>query len=117
MYRILEEKLLSQLRDIALSRLPQEAVGLILPNGAVVELENFSDYPDTSFAIKSKSLSSAVMDNGWPLTALTLEQTTIWHSHPGGNIGPSTRDLRAKVPPFSFLVLTLAEEELIPTWY
>lgn len=117
MYRILEERLLSQLRDIALERLPQEAVGLILPNGTVVELENFSDSPLNSFAIKSKSLSSAVMGNGWPLTTETLEKTTIWHSHPSGGIGPSTRDLRAKVPPFSFLVLTLTEEELIPTWY
>lgn len=117
MYRVLEDKLLGQLRDMAISRLPQEAVGLILPNDQVVELINLSDYPLSSFAIQGKNLSNAIIEHGWPLTYETLKQTTIWHSHPNGGIGPSIRDLRAKVTPFSFLVVTLSDGDLIPTWY
>jgi len=117
MYRVIEGKLLEAIQSIALNERPNEAVGLILPDDEVVQLENFSDTPDKAFAIRSTALSSMLKSHGWSVTQETLEKTTIWHSHPNGGVGPSIRDLRSRVFPFSFLVVSIQGEELTFSWY
>ena len=98
-------------------RTPIEAVGLILPDDTVVELANRSDHPRDSFKLFGEDIIFVLQEYKFALTQETIEQTTLWHSHPSGGMGPSTTDLKQKAPGLSHLVLTLSGDEVVPTWY
>lgn len=59
-----------------------EHVGFILPRGKVVEVENVSDSPATSFDVSGEDL-------------LTYESTAIasWHTHPNSDSNLSMGDM------------------------
>lgn len=43
---------------------------------------------------------------------------TIWHTHPGGGIGPSRADMRGRIKQMGNLVITITPElDGIPTWF
>lgn len=45
------------------------------------------------------------------------EDLTVWHTHPGGNIGPSRMDMKNRIPEMGNLVITIVNGEVIPTWF
>jgi len=88
-----------------------EACGVITPDSMVVELPNTSPSPHNSFVIASGDLVSAieayVERTGVDPSSLTRAHFIIWHTHPGGVIGPSKGDLRERLEGFQYVVITL----------
>ena len=118
MIRLLEGRLWSEIEKIAALRAPCEAVGLILPDDRVVELPNRSSLPHNSFQILGSDVKLTLEMNSVPLNQLGLENCTLWHSHPGGGVGPSRVDMRHRVSVMSHLVVSLAEDATwTPSWY
>lgn len=108
---ILTQQTLNQLKTLILDKSPHEAVGLLTTAGLVIELPNRSSNPQTTFEIH-KSDIIASLEGVEP-----IENLTLWHSHPGGGIGPSRQDLQQRVEYFNHLVLAIVDGELVLTWY
>lgn len=108
---------LTRLHELALSRSPNEAVGLMLPDDQVIELVNRSQSPADSFMIQPSDIAIALENNKVNPATLDWENTTFWHTHPSGGVGPSRTDMRNKLPHMAHLVLTLTPTGCIPTWY
>jgi|SRR6478609_521727 len=106
-----------QLEQIILPEMPNEAAGLILPDGTVVQLPNEAENPTNRFTVSRLEIQKVLLSNHLPLSLATLEKLTLWHSHPGGGVGPSRVDLAQRVEPLSHLVIAVTDGELTPTWY
>ena len=117
MIRILEGALLRELRDSALGSPDRERVGLILPSEEVVLLSNVAAKPQRSFSVHFSEVKEAIKQAGYGFNETILKQTTFWHTHPGGGVGPSRTDMQNKVPHMSHLVLTLSGDDIVPAWY
>lgn len=121
----LDDRVLMVIDTIGRTRAPSEACGVLIPDGPggnprVVELPNRAPQHHQNFLFFSDDLLLAVK------TWLTRVETdgathwrdlTIWHTHPGGGMGPSTIDMRNKIPDLNHLVVTLTPEGPVPTWY
>lgn len=117
MIRVLTPRLMTQLEAIIRPGLPNETTGLILPDDSVVELPNEAESPHNSFSISRLEIQKVLLSNQLALSLETLEQMTLWHSHPAGGVGPSRIDLAQRVNPMSHLVIAVTDEGLVPTWY
>jgi len=100
-----------ELRKISYLRAPHEAVGLILPDGSVVELPNHSDKPESNFVASRADMMQHLTPE------IDLEEVALWHSHPGGGVGPSRTDMRSKTPFRHHLVVSIVNEDLVLSWY
>ena len=119
---LLHDRALAQIEEIGLKRHPSEACGILLPepwkNRWVYELPNRSLTPQSSFAFLAEDVRLTL--SGWfeERTTPPVEgELTIWHTHPGGGIGPSRKDMQMKVPGARFLVVAMTPEGAVPTWY
>lgn len=111
MVRPIEGRLKTALEDIVTRRLPNEAAGIILPNDVVIELENTAESPTDRFEFSKAELASALHG------VEDVSDLVIWHSHPGGGIGPSRIDIRQKTPLKYHLVVSILANEFVYTWY
>jgi proteasome lid subunit RPN8/RPN11 len=112
---LITEEIVDQVLQIGLAAEPEEACGVLTPDSWVVRLPNVSPRPSNSFWIDSEDLVNAireyaVRDNVSP-NLLIREMFTIWHTHPGGVVGPSKGDIRAKLEGFQYLVIALPNGE------
>jgi proteasome lid subunit RPN8/RPN11 len=122
---VLFPEILEELKRIALERSPNEACGVLLPtprghNSAsqVVELPNRSMQHHDSYQIYPSDIHITLAEWIEDSTVEDVGKMAVWHSHPGGNVGPSADDLKMKVDGLQYLVVTLtAEQELIPCWF
>jgi len=105
------DNLKKELLKVVLLRAPNEAAGVILKDGTVVELQNLSDHPEDSFLLDRAELVKLLQFENEP------EEVTLWHSHPSGGVGPSRIDMQQKTPLKYHLVLSLVEGDITPTWY
>jgi proteasome lid subunit RPN8/RPN11 len=110
---LLRESTLKQLSELVKLRAPMEAVGLLLPDETVVELENQSINPEDTFSLDRQQIVDALQG----VEESLLDECCLWHSHPSGGVGPSRTDMQRKTPFRYHLVLTLVEDEIVPTWY
>lgn len=96
---------------------PKEACGVITPDSQVVQLVNCSLYPSTSFELSSEDLVNALHASvdraGLKWSELREEHFIIWHTHPGGNIGPSRADLKFRIEGFQYVVVSLPNGEAV----
>jgi proteasome lid subunit RPN8/RPN11 len=99
--------------EIGLDELPNEACGVIVPDLErtpdtwVTQLRNRAPSPTNAFAIDVATIHGLVRDKElWA-------DVIIWHTHPGGNIGPSEGDMRTKVEGVNYLVVTLPRGEAV----
>lgn len=90
----------------------EEAVGLLYrPPGEaeiVLQLDNMSDEPQSSYAISTASVKQALellVGDDW--TEVGEADFVVWHSHPSGLRGPSLRDMRTKLSGLRYAVVTL----------
>jgi len=111
--RILEGELHTHLRQIALDRAPLEAVGLILPDDDIIELPNRSDEPEDQFVASRNDIIEALSD----IKGIDLENVVLFHTHPGGGVGPSKIDMRNKTPFQYHLVVTVVDGDVVYSWY
>lgn len=110
--QFLEGKAEAELKRIALARAPHEAVGILYNDGTVIELINHAEVPEMNFVIRKEEV--------WQLTVdyeKSWEGMTLWHTHPGGGIGPSRTDMQNKTAFPYHLVVTIMDNEVVPTWY
>lgn len=98
---------------IGKERLPNEAGGLILPDGQVWEVPNrAADHgadPTQDFCYLAEDLLTLVQDwvNAHP-GEYTIDPI-VWHTHPAGLIGPSSVDLAQRIPGMKFVVVTMPD--------
>lgn len=110
---LVEGVLRKELLEIVTDRLPNEAAGLILPSGKVIELTNHAEEPHHAFMMEKRDIVNALagIEEG------DLDRVTVWHSHPSGGVGPSRIDLQQKTRFTYHLVVALVNDDLVPTWY
>ena len=113
---LLSEGVLYHLRDLSYKASPREAVGLIFSN-QVLELPNRAGKPESTFEVTRADLRWGAEKLGASATDLVRGEVILWHSHPGGGVGPSLQDLRHKTPFKYHLVVALVDGDIIPTWY
>ena len=112
---LIEGRIKRSLLEIIRKRAPHEAVGIIY-NDLVYELRNDSDYPLDSFAVERNELRRLIESLMVPLPEVN-ESVFLWHSHPGGGVGPSRFDMQHKTPLHNHLVIALVDEDIVATWY
>lgn len=116
----LTEESLTEINFWGELRAPNEACGLLLsqpyqtPRGRwtrVLEIQNSSTEPETSYQMDGSEIERVM--EGKP------DQTVaVWHTHPGGLIGPSTGDMKNRPDPeVPMLVVTLTVDGPIPSWF
>lgn len=117
------EEAVAEARAFAAPRLPQEAVGLMLPlphGGAwVTELPNSSDEPEDTATLASGAILEGVERWFDHLAAENLPvppkpgevEIVVWHTHPSGHVGPSRVDMqqRRNYPAIACLVIPMPD--------
>lgn len=109
---------LAAIARIGRTRSPQEACGLLLidldaTNQRVIELANQSERPQTSYEFRAENVATTLA--GDPLAGV---EVVIWHTHPGGSVGPSTEDVQNKLEGVPYLVVALFNNgTMIPQWF
>lgn len=71
-------------------------------------LPNTADDPHRRFSFQTKELHEV-------LRGFRQDQVIIWHTHPGGTVGPSEGDLTEVIDGVSYLVVTIPSGEA--SWY
>jgi proteasome lid subunit RPN8/RPN11 len=112
----LSPELVDQIRLIAGVE-DTEVCGIITPDSQVVRMPNISPNPQNSYQIGTGDLVNALCQyctrTESELSEIKVENVIIWHTHPGGLVGPSRGDMRSKVNGFKYLVLTLPGGEAV----
>ena len=110
-------EVVSQILLVGKAEEPNEACGVITPDSTVVRLPNTSPSPQTSYVVASEDLINAIDEylerTGREAETLQREQFIIWHTHPGGVVGPGPGDMRERLPGFQYLVVTLPTGEAV----
>ena len=118
--RYIDDVALKQLQNIAERAMPREAGGFLYPapwqGQWVAKLTNTAGSNDTMHFDRDEFIELGMQYlDAFP--QYTWSSLTVWHSHPGGNIGPSRRDMRNRIEQMGNLVVALNNGEIIPTWY
>lgn len=124
MVMVLEQRMIDSIAECGRSASPKEACGILLPipvNGVeVIEIPNRSETPEDSIEMMGDDVLIAleqVFRGDFPEDL--IDGLTFWHTHPGGNIGPSRFDIQNKPPRVRGLVVTLFNDGRAPvgTWF
>lgn len=108
---LVSESTRAELLRITRERAPLEAVGLILPDGSVMELPNHAENPESNFKASREDMRECLSPE------VDLEEVALWHSHPQGGIGPSRMDMKSKTPFHHHLVVSFVNNDLVLSWY
>lgn len=110
-------KQIEEIRRLGNLRAPNEAGGLILPDGQVWELPNRADQygqdPTQNFHLSTEDLRALVRK--WCDENPGEEEIApiIWHTHPNGLVGPSNVDLEQRLDNLKYLVVTIPTGEAV----
>lgn len=105
-------------------RKPREACGVLLPvprvraGGSlsqVVELPNRC-MGRNEYEIHTTDIQMELQEWAEENPDYTAD-VAIWHTHPGGNIGPSRGDLKGRLEGIPYLVVALTESGPVPAWF
>lgn len=107
-------EVVDQILELGRAESPVEACGIVTPDLRVVRLPNRHETSTRdSFVISSEDLINAIeeyVDRAKvDPAALDRSHFMVWHTHPGGQVGPSKGDLEHRVPGFQNLVVTLPD--------
>lgn len=123
MVMVLEQHMVDEIAMIGKKRMPNEACGVILPypvkDRQVIELPNRSKTPHDEVRMRGEDLVlelEALFGEDTPLPENLATDITFWHTHPGGNVGPSAHDMSEKPQVGKHLVVSLGEE-VKATWF
>lgn len=101
------DRLVGMVRD----KLPHESVGLLTADGIIIELTNKAESPENSFSVDKLELLHWIEQLG------SVDGLTLWHSHPGGGIGPSRTDMQQRIPFLHHLVISLVDDDVVYSFY
>jgi len=102
--------LVNQITRLGIDRSPNEAGGVIIPHEGppsdwLVELANISLEPTDTCLF---DMSRFQEDNYDRLCQVEDPGSVwLWHTHPGGNVGPSGMDLDHRIPGVRYLVVAI----------
>lgn len=99
--------------NLGIEAAPDEACGLLVKEAEdeyrVIQLVNRADDPTRSYQIDAETIKAlALKPEVWAHVA-------VWHTHPGGLVGPSAGDLEHKVERVKYLVVTIPTGEVV--WF
>lgn len=95
--------------DIGMEEAPKEACGILVrefEGFRVHQLTNRAEDPTRSFRIDADTLRQLA------LKPKTWTNVAVWHTHPGGLVGPSPGDLEHKVHHVKYIVVTIPTGEV-----
>lgn len=103
------EKILS----LGIEGAPEEVCGLLIEEAPgvfrVIQMINRADDPTAGYRIDGETVQQLSIDSKhW-------SHVSIWHTHPGGLVGPSAGDLKHKQPNVKYLVVTVPTGEVV--WF
>lgn len=97
---------------LGMEEAPNEACGLIVNETRgiqVISLTNRAEDPARSYRIDNETLRSLA------LKPKTWAHVAVFHTHPGGLVGPSPEDLEHKISTVKYVVVTIPSGEV--TWF
>lgn len=116
----LSEASLLEIARLGGLRFPNEACGLLLEipyrdgHGRmthIVELPNRSLRPSDSYMMSQDDLRLTMEDK-------PDQKVAAWHTHPGGLVGPSAKDMQARPPDeIPMLVVAMTDYGPVPAWF
>lgn len=97
--------------EVGMETAPDEACGILVREGEkqfrIVQLNNRAPDPRRAYAIDVATLRQiSFKPELW-------SHVRVWHTHPGGMVGPSPGDLENKVPGVKYLVITIPTGEVV----
>lgn len=123
MVQVLEQQMVDEIAKIGEDRRPNEACGILLPHKVkgkqVIELPNRSKTPHDEVVMLGEDILlelEALFGEDYPIPDNFAAELTYWHTHPGGNLGPSAHDLYHRINPGKNLVISLGEQPKA-TWF
>lgn len=107
-------EVVDQILGIGREALPSEACGVITPDLRVVVLPNrHPTSTEDAFVIEAEDLVNAISEyvdrSGVDPASLSRAHFMVWHTHPGGQVGPSKGDYDFKLEGFQNLVVTMPD--------
>ena len=118
--RVVTTKPYETMFNWGMEQAPQEACGLVVMPGfaqvtmdhlVVLRMRNISSKPDTSYKLDIQALMETVFAG---MSRQQFSQSVmVWHTHPGGHIGPSPQDLEVLPKRIPHCVVTLPKGEVI----
>jgi len=114
---LLGDDSIAAMHCIGLARTPREACGILLayPHasyGRIIELPNHKT-GEGEYELHTADITHKLT----PIELERLSPIAIWHTHPSGFVGPSVDDLRNKVAGIPYLVISMAPQGPIATWF
>lgn len=113
----LTDMLVDEIGRIGKLRSPAEACGMLLealddrPMRAI-ELPNRSLAPNGEYELRGEDMRVAL--ESYP----DYRPVALWHTHPGGTLGPSQADLANVIEGVPMLIVTLlADGRVVPEWF
>ena len=106
------EAALDHIFDLGMEGAPEEVCGLIVNETAgcmVVPMINRAEDPTASYRIDGQTLRQLA------LKPKTWEHVAVYHTHPGGDVGPSALDLEHKLDVVKYVVVTIPTGEKV--WF
>lgn len=109
--------ILAQVAAFGENRRPCEAVGVIVHGTKVFELPNRSASPHDSFVLNPQDIALELENKRIFMSESDWREIVIWHTHPGGLVGPSAVDMRNRIPQLHHLVVTLTSDGAVASLY
>ncbi len=110
---LLHPTTVNKLKAYALEAAPKEAVGLLDGVGKIFFLDNKADDPTNSFMVERTQILMTMQQTHFQIS----DEVVLWHTHPGGLVGPSTTDMQQKTPFKHHLVVSVIDDDIKLTWY
>jgi proteasome lid subunit RPN8/RPN11 len=86
---------------------PEEACGLAVESGDGYyfrQAVNIAEDPCRGYELNAREVSAGLNED---------DHVIIWHTHPGGRVGPSEGDLAYRIPGVTYLVVTVPSGEAV----
>lgn len=106
------EAALRRILDLGIEQAPEEACGILVnefQGVRIVKMINRAEDPTRSYQIDVKTLKQLA------LKPKTWSHVAVWHTHPGGLVGPSPGDLEHKLHNVHYVVVTVPTGETV--WF
>lgn len=115
---LVTDRMVAQIERLGIDRKPEEVCGLVFADSRVLELLNETE-EDRSCNWSFGPMNSVVRQIREAGIADFMFESAylVWHTHPGGLIGPSSEDLRYRVKGVDYLVVTLTDAGPVPVRY
>lgn len=100
-----------QIFNWGIENAPQEICGILVEEGPreyrLVKLVNRAEDPTAMYRIDPATLHTLA------LRPAVWNNIAIWHTHPGGLVGPSTGDIEHKIEHLVYYVITIPTGEVV----